>query len=56
MYNDIAPCEIMLEPITSPISDSSDKIEEAEQLLNSEIIPVMDPTEKEFREMLGSME
>ena len=56
MYNDIATCEIMLEPVTSPMSDSSDKIEEAEKLLDPEIIPVMDPTEKEFRERLGSME
>ena len=56
MYNDIATCEIMLEPVTSPISDSSDKIEEAEKLLDPEIIPVIDPTEKEFRERLDSME
>ena len=56
MYNDIATCEIMLEPVMSPKSDSSNKIEEAEKLPDSEIIPVMDPTEKEFRERLGSME
>ena len=54
--NDIATCEMMLEPVTSPISDHSDKIEEAEKFLDPEIIPVMDPTEKEFRERLDSME
>ena len=56
MYNDIATCEMMLEPVTSPISDPSDKIEETEKFPNREIIPVMDPTEREFRERLGSME
>ena len=56
MYNDITTCEMMLEPITSPISEPSDKIEEAEKFLNPEIIPIMDPTEKEFRERLDSME
>ena len=56
MYNDIATCEMMLELVTSPISDPSDKMEEAEKFLDPEIIPVMDPTEKEFRERLGSME
>ena len=56
MYNDIATCEVMLEPVTSPISDSSDKIEEADKLLNPQIISVLDQTEKEFRERLGSME
>ena len=55
MYNDIATCE-MLEPVTSPISDPSDKIEEVEKFPDPEIIPVMDPTEREFRERLGSME
>ena len=56
MYNDIATCEMMLELITSPISDPSDKIEEVEKFPNPEIIPVMDPTEREFRERLDSME
>ena len=56
MYNDIATCEVTLEPVTRPMSDSSNKIEEAEKLLSPEIIPVMGPTEKEFRERLGSME
>ena len=56
MHNDIATCEVMLEPVTSHISDSSDKIEEAETPLDSQMIPVMDPTENGFRERLGSME
>ena len=56
MCNDIATCEVMLEPVTSPINDLSDKMEEVEPPLDSLIIPVMDPTEKEFRERLGSME
>ena len=56
MNNDITTCEMMLEPVTNPISDPSDKIEEVEKFPNPEIIPVMDPTEREFRERLGSME
>ena len=56
MYNDITTCEMMLEPVTSPISEPSDKIEEVEKLPDPEIIPVMDPTEREFRERLDSME
>ena len=56
MYNDIATCEMLLELITSPISDPSDKIEEVEKFADPEIIPVMDPTEREFRERLHSME
>ena len=56
MYDDIATCEMMLEPVTSPISEPSNKIEEAKKFLNPEIIPIMDPTEKEFRERLDSME
>ena len=56
MYNDIATCEIMLEPVTSPISEPSDKMGEVEKFLDPKIIPVMDPTEKEFRERLDSME
>ena len=55
MYNDIATCEMMLEPVTSPTSEPSDKIE-VEKFLDPKIIPVMDPTEKEFRERLDSME
>ena len=56
MYNDIATCEVLLEPVTSPVSDSSSKIEKVETPHESQIIPIMDPTEKEFRERLGSME
>ena len=56
MYNDIATCEVMLEPVTRLINDSSDKIEEAEKLLDSPIILVMDPTEKEFMERLDSIQ
>ena len=56
MYNDIATCEMMLELVTTPISDPSDKIKEVEKFPNPEIIPVMDPTKREFRERLGSME
>ena len=56
MYNDIATCEVMLEPITSPVSDTSSKIEKVETPYELQTIPIMDPTEKEFRERLGSME
>ena len=34
MYNDIATCEAMLEPVTSPINDPSDKMEETEPPLD----------------------
>ena len=56
MCNDIVTCEMMLEPVTSPINQSSDKIGEVEKFLDPERIPIMDPTEKEFRERLDSME
>ena len=56
MYNDIATCEVMLEPITSPVSDTSSKIEKLETPHELQTIPIMDPTEKEFQERLGSME
>ena len=56
MYNDIAMCEMMLESVTSPISELDEKIEEIEKPLDSEVIPLMDPTERGFRERLGSME
>ena len=56
MYNDIATCEVMLEPITSLVSDTSSKIEKVETPHELQTIPIMDPTEKEFRERLGSME
>ena len=50
MCNDIATCEMMLEPVASPISEPSDKIGEVKKFPDSERIPIMDPTEKEFRE------
>ena len=56
MYNDIAICEVMLEPIASPVSDISSKIEKVEIPHELQTIPIMDPTEKEFWERLGSME
>ena len=56
MCYDIATCEVMLEPITSPVSDTSSKIEKVETPYELQTIPIMDPTEKEFQEMLGSME
>ena len=56
MYNDIVTCEVMLEPIASPVSDTSSKIEKVEIPHELQTIPIMDPTEKEFRERLGSME
>ena len=56
MYNDIATCEVMLEPIASPVSDISSKIEKVEIPHELQTIPVMDPTKKEFWERLGSME
>ena len=55
-YNDIATCEVMLEPVTSPMSDPSDKLEDKEKTPYVEKIPTMDPTEREFSERLGSME
>ena len=56
MYNDIATCEVMLEPIASPVSDTSSKIEKVEIPHELQTIPIMDPTEKGFWERLGSME
>ena len=52
MYNDIATCEV----IASPVSDTSSKIEKVEVSHELQTIPIMDPTEKEFWERLGSME
>ena len=57
IYNEIATCEVMLEPSTSQLSDHEDDMrEEIEKPLDSKVIPSMDPTEKEFRERLDSME
>ena len=57
IYNEIATCEIMLEPSTSQLSDHEDDMrEEIEKSLDSKVTPLMDPMEKEFRERLDSME
>ena len=56
IHNDIATCEMMLEPITSPMSSLSDKLDEEVKVPYEEIIPMVDPTEKEFRERLRNME
>ena len=48
MYNDIAMCEVMLEPITSLVSNTSSKIEKIETPHELQTIPIMGPTEKEF--------
>ena len=56
MYNDIATCEVMLEPVASSVSDISSEIEKVEISHELQTIPMMDPTEKEFQERLGSME
>ena len=56
MYNDIATCEVMLEPATGQSSDHDDKGEEIEKPLDLKVTPSMDPTEREFRERLDSME
>ena len=54
--NDIATCEVMLEPVTSPMGDPSDEIEDEEKTPYVEKIPEMDLTEREFRERLDSVE
>ena len=56
MYNDIATCEVMLEPATGPSSDHDNKGEEIEKPLDLKVTLSMDPTEREFREWLDSME
>ena len=57
IYNEIATCEVMLEPSTSQLSDHEDNMrEEIEKPFNSKVTPSMDPMEKEFRERLDSME
>ena len=56
IYNE-AMCEVMLEPPTGQISDHDDDMrEEIEKPLDLKVTPPMDPTEKEFRERLDSME
>ena len=56
MYNDIATCEMMLEPANGQLSDHEDEAEKIEKPLDFEVTPSMDPTEREFRERLDSME
>ena len=55
MYNEIATCEVMLEPATGQSSEH-DEMEEIEKPLDLKVTPSMDPTEREFRERLDSME
>ena len=55
MYNEIATCEVMLEPVTGQSSEHDDT-GEIEKPLDLKITPSMDPTEREFRERLDSME
>ena len=51
IYNEIATCEVTLEPPTGQLSDHDDNMrEEIEKLLDLKVTPSMDPTEKEFRE------
>ena len=56
LCNDIATCEVMLEPVISPMSSLSDKLEHEEKAPHEGELPTMDPTEKEFRERLKNME
>ena len=56
MNNEIATCEVMLEPATGQSSEHDDTGEEIEKPLDLKITPSMDPTEREFRERLDSME
>ena len=57
IYNEIATCEVMLEPSISQLSDHEDDMrEEIEKPSNSKVTPSMNPMEKEFRERLDSME
>ena len=55
--NEIATCEIMLEPATGQSSDHDDDMGEAiEKPLVLKVTPSMDPIEREFRERLDSMD
>ena len=55
--NEIATCEAMLDLSNSQLSDHEDDMrEEIEKPSNSKVTPSMNPTEKEFREKLDSME
>ena len=49
IYNEIATCEVMLEPSNSQLSDHEDDMgEEIEKPFNSKVTPSMDPMEKEL--------
>ena len=53
IYNEIAACEIMLEPPIGQISDHDDDMrEEIEKPLDLKVTPPMDSMEKGFRERL----
>ena len=56
MYNEIATCEVMLEPVSGQSSELDEMGEEIEKPLDLKVTPSMDPTEREFRERLDSME
>ena len=57
IHDEIAMYEVMLEPPTGQLSDHDDDIrEEIEKPLDFKVTPPMDPTEREFRERLDSME
>ena len=57
IHNEITICEVMLEPAAGQSSDHDDDMgEEIEKPLDLKVDPSMDPTEREFRERLGSME
>ena len=56
MYNEIATCEVMLEPVTGHSREHDEMGEEIEKPLDLKVTPSMDLTEREFRERLDSME
>ena len=48
MCNEIATCEVMLEPATGQSSEHDDMGEEIEKPLDIKVTPSMDPTEREL--------
>ena len=54
--NEIATCEVMLEPATGQSSEHDDMREKIEKPLDLKVTPSIDLTEREFRERLDSME
>ena len=56
MYNEIATCEVMLETATGQSSEHDEMREAIEKPIDLKVTPSMDPTEREFRESLDSME